>query len=359
MEIKNKKIIIISSIIVFIIAFIVIFISIYNKDSNKNSPSKLSNTETKTTKTNSQKEIKSVTSLNNFIYWSEKVNISQLIEKTPDNSQKAFLYSFIWDYKNVEKISKDSPLQNTSISISNHYPTDLSGNILKNTTLTIDGKTVWNLKANMNLDLYNNLVHRIKISKKWYLDFYKKIVTWNLTNNNFEVIPKLVPASSVLKTSLDKEITYSTTNFKFKISPNTFVDESWNYVNDNLEIYFFDIDSSYWDINALNLDTFSQNDYKYYGWQMVTHWMPLIKAYLWDKELQIKNPIIWLWKIQNTDKAVNIDLANVEKNVYLKIDELSKYNIPAFWHLDQNLWIWVSSEMKILDSLWNYEFKLF
>jgi len=92
---------------------------------------------------------------------------------------------------------------------------------------------------------------------------------------------------------------------------------------------------------------------------MVTFGMPLVIAY--DKnwnQLNITSEIIWNWKIQNLEKAPWIDLDNVPKNIWLSKKELDKYKIPNFWHLDLDSWVWIESKMKILDSKWNYEFKL-
>jgi hypothetical protein len=88
---------------------------------------------------------------------------------------------------------------------------------------------------------------------------------------------------------------------------------------------------------------------------MITYWMPLIKAYKWDKELVINKEIVWKYKIDN-DWTMNFK--DVPKWVYLGVEELKKYNIPPFWRLDQKTWIWYPSKAKILDEEWNVEFLL-
>jgi hypothetical protein len=89
---------------------------------------------------------------------------------------------------------------------------------------------------------------------------------------------------------------------------------------------------------------------------MITFGMPLIKAYLWDEELEINKEITWKWKILNIDS--NMNLKDVPKWKYLTRNELAKYNIPPFWRLNQKIWVWYESKMKILDEKWNYEFKI-
>jgi len=323
------------------------------------------------------KDIKKISflELNNSLYsnwwWNnikEKIKILTFSWVTKENKLKAtFLESFIWDYKQSLQNRKELCKNNYEslfckkiiLALTSYRPTDTKWNILENVVISVDWRRRGKLNWKNNLHLENKFIHRIKISKEWYLSFYKKIFIDSAFDIQESLNPKLLKAdfSKIIKSDRKNEI--KTKNFNFSIISNSFKSKNWKIYSWDIKLYVFDITSEDWDLNILNLDTFDNN--KSYVWNsMVTFWMPLIKAYdsNWNELEQIKD-LLWKWTIQNIWKAPWIDLKNVPKNIWLTKNSLDKYKIPPFWHLDEKAWVWVESKMKILDSKGNYEFKLF
>ncbi len=314
----------------------------------------------------------SLVELNNSMYWKNWWdNIKQKIEtlnstwaSIVDKTKAVYLKSFVWDYENAlkerwELCKTDKNLcKKVDINLTSYRPTDTEWNIIDNADIYINWEKVWNLKAKNTLNVYNNFIHRVKVSKKWYLDHYTKFWVSENWLDSESLNPKLLKANSMETVFSGTWIVKNTWNYTYTIEANSFTTLDWKSVVWNVDIYFFDIDWTEWNLNVFNLDAFDNETLSYMGWSMVTHGMPLIKAYKWDTELKIIKPISWKWLIINQEKMPWMDLNNVPKWVYLWKNELAKYNIPAFWWLDQQNWVWISSEMKILDNLWNYEFQL-
>lgn len=310
--------------------------------------------------------------LSNSLYWKNWWdNLKQKIDSLTtswssieDNKKAVYLKSFVWDYKNAliernDLCKKDnSACKKVNLDLTSYRPSDTDWMILDKTDIYIDWEKIWSLKAKNSLTVYDNFMHRVKVSKKWYLDFFAKFGIWETWLDSESLNPKMLKADEMETVFSGTWITKSTSNYTYTIEANSFTTKDWKSVVWNIELYFFDIDWTEWNLNVLNLDAFNSETLSYMWGSMVTHWMPLIKAYKWDTELKIVKPIIWKWKILNLEKMPWLDLASVPKWVYLWIDELAKYNIPAFWSLNQDNWVWMSSEMKILDNEWNYEFQL-
>jgi len=322
------------------------------------------------------KDIKKIsfTELNNSLYsrwgWDnlvEKIKVLSWTWETLENKLKStFLESFIWDYKNAlenrkklcKNINSDFCKKN-KLKLISYRPVDFKWNILDNLKIIIDWRDFWKLKWKNNFVLENKFIHRIKLSKEWYLDFYKKVFIDSNWDLNESINPKLLKSDLEKGINNNEKIKIKSDNFIFNINKNSFITENWNEYKWKVKVYIFDITEEDWDLNILNLDVF--DDKWTYLWNsMVTFWMPLIKAYdeEWN-ELKIWKEVLWKWKIQNQEKSPNMDLVNVPKNKWLSKNDLDKYNIPPFWYLDQNNGVWVNSKMKILDNEWNYEFKLF
>lgn len=276
----------------------------------------------------------------------------------------SFLLSFLWDYKKSLNYRNSLCEQNTQENkeFCTKLNIKLNSNIFDTKWNKIDWvkiKIDWNNDFNENNNnLYNNFVHRIKFSKKWYLDSYEKIILWNWSDLKIELNPKLLKTNYIINIDSDKEISYKTKKFDYKIESNSFVNQDWTPISGKIDVYFFDIWASDWDLNVLNLDAFDENWTLLWN-SMTSLWMPLVKAYSWENELKLSKEITWTWIIQNLERAPWIDLKNVPKNIWLNKIELDKYNIPPFWNLDQTNWVWKTSSMKILDEKWNYEFKLY
>ncbi len=379
-------------IILILFLFSILFVSCW-KTIEKNTKKEVLNNNTETnTITNSwvvekkkdnfklQKFNKDITKisfidLNNSLYsnwgWDnlkKKIELLSASWETIDNKMKAtFLQSFIWDYKNALtkrhnlcQNNQDSQFcKKVNLDLISYRPVDKDWNIIENVKISVDWKQVWNLKWKNNLEVENKFIHRIRISKQWYLDFYKKIFVDANGVQKESLNPKLLKASLMKNIDSTKNNQLKTNNFNYDIKSNSFTTKDWKKYSWEVKLYAFDIWENNWDLNVLNLDTFDQSGS--YVWDsMVTFGMPLIIAYdnSWNR-LKISQAILWKWKIQNLDKAPWIDLDNVPKNTWLSKKELDKYKIPPFWHLNLDSWVWFSDEMKILDTDGNYEFKLY
>jgi hypothetical protein len=296
--------------------------------------------------------------------WSTEINkkIDYFISKNK-LWEASFLSSFLWDYKNSlnqrNSLCKNETNENKEFCEKLDMKLQLSISDKKWNKMTwVKISIDWNIEFNQNKDLYNNFVHRLRFSKKGYLDSYEKVVLWNGSDFIIETNPKLLKTNYTINADLNKELSYKTKNFDYKIDANSFVNLDWSPVSWNIDIYFFDIWVADWDLSVLNLDAFDENWTLLWS-SMTTLWMPLVKAYSGENELKLSKEITWKWIIQNLERAPWIDFKNVPKNIWLTKTDLDKYNIPPFWNLDQTNWIWKTSSMKILDEKWNYEFKLY
>jgi hypothetical protein len=284
-----------------------------------------------------------------------------------ENKQKAtFLESFVWDYENAlkdrEEYCKDAPENDSyclkfKLTLNSYYPKDSEWNYLQWTRMYVDWRDIWAWAWNKEIEVENQFIHRIAIEKEWYLDYFWKYPISSVGNLQESFNPKLVKANSWTIIKSSEETTLYTNNFDFIIKPNTFVDANWKVYNWDIKIYLFDLWSENNNENVFNLDVFTSDNLSFVWTSMVTFWMPYLTIYdtKWNR-LYIWSEIIWRWQIQNTEKAPNIDLKNVPKNVYLWKAELEEYWIPPFWNLDLKNWVWKESKMKILDNGWNYEF---
>jgi len=315
-----------------------------------------------------------VMEMQNSLYWNNWwVNLKDKIDRlynswttVDDKIKLVYLQSFVWNYTEAVKYRKDLCKKNKEFCTKNTFnipsknPVDTKWNKIDNVSLFINWEYKWILNANNSVEWFNNFVYRLKMSKKWYADFYDKHNIWWNTPRIIDTIqPKFLAADSFDSIESSSEFKKETENFTFQISPDSFVFKNWKKVTWKIDVYFFDITSADWDLSVLNLDAFDSDTLSFEWWAMITFWMPLVKAYKWDEELRIVKPIVWQWKLQGIDKkAPWIDLVNVPKWEFLWKTELLKYNIPPFWNLNQDTWVWYSSKMKILDWSWSIEFEL-
>jgi len=356
---KQKIIISISIALLILIGWISAFLSFNNKEEEK---SKKQIPTEKIEKIKEEdfelkentKDIKDmdIDELNNNLYeknggnnLNDKIKkLTSTGSKQEDIEKSAYLNSFIGNYENALK-QRDEICNNSSthsncekidLKITSYVPSDMEGNIISNTELFIDWEKIWELKGNNEFSLYNNFVHRVRVHKKWYLDFYKKIALSSYGSFKESINPKLLKADSLEIINASEELSKETENFSFKIEGNSFSYADWTEVSGEIELYFFDIDGSEGNLNVFNLDAFDEEDFSYAGGSMITHGMPLVKAYSGDKELAITKPILGKWIIIHQEKAIGMDLKNVPKNVWLTKKEADKYKIPPFWRLDMN-----------------------
>jgi hypothetical protein len=361
---KQKLKLVYGSIIIIVIIWVVIFFSLNKwwKTNNYEDKKILENTNV----SNYLDDI-SINKLVGSLYtesWASQINkkIDYLVSKN-DLWKASFLSSFLWNYKDSlnyrNTLCKNWANENkdfckkltTKLKL---LISDTKWNKMTWVKISID----WNIDFNQNKDLYNNFVHRLRFSKKGYLDSYEKVVLWNWSDSIIETSPKLLKTNYTINTGSNKEVLYKTKNFDYKIEANSFVNLDWTPISGNIDVYFFDIWAFDWDLSVLNLDAFDENWTLLWD-SMTTLWMPLVKAYSGENELKLAKEITWTWIIQNLERAPGIDLLNVPKNTWLSKSDLDKYNIPPFWNLDQTNWVWKTSSMKILDEKWNYEFKLY
>ncbi len=228
----------------------------------------------------------------------------------------------------------------------------------ENTTLS--GVTIslgWKSLTGTSFKLGGNFVHRIRFSKKGFLDTYQIAVTRD-TDMKLDGAMKTAKADATINIPSGQALNQKTEHFEFSIASDSFQRKWGGEIVGNIDIYFFDINASDGNLDVLNLDAFD-DDLSYVGSSMSTLWMPLVKAYLGDEELDIWKWITGKGKIQHLERAPRIDLVNVPKNIHLNMTELAKYNIPPFWNMDKENGIWRSSTMKILDTDGNYEFILY
>lgn len=280
-----------------------------------------------------------------------------------ENRVKAsLLQSFVWE--NVQAVQsrdvlcKEKPdfCTKQSLTITTYRPVDTQGNIIDDVSLSINGKDEWLLNARNQYDGYTDFVQRIKLSKKGFLDFYGKYIISQSPLGNESLKPVLLAADKKEVIDAGTGWTFATKNFLFEIPAQAFSYADGTAVSWDIELYFFDIGSQDGDINALNLDSFDSETLSYRGWSMITHGMPLIKAYKGDRELVIAKPITGKWTIQDLTKAVGIDLQSAPKNMALSLADCEKYGIPPFWTLNEETGVWYSSSLTLLDSQWNYSF---
>lgn len=298
----------------------------------------------------------------------DKIEFLSWTWETLETRQKAsFLESFVWDYKNAlknrEKLCLEEPessyCDKINLTLTSFLPEDSNWAILDSVNIHVDWRDFWELSWINKLNLENKFVHRVKVSKEWYLDFFKKISIDSNGGIKESLSPILIPADEeeLINSSSTSEV--SSENFEYKITEDSFVDKNWEDYNWEVKLYMFDLWSDDKDSNVFNLDAFWET-WTYAWYSMITYWMPLIIAYdtEWNR-LAFNKEMTWKWQIQWISDIPWIDLVNVPKNVYLWRDELNKYWIPPWWNIDLENGVWHEAEMKILDEEWNYEFKYY
>lgn len=296
-----------------------------------------------------------------------KINKLKDSEKLEDKVWATFLESFVWKYdeaiedrKNLCETIEDEKeykkyCEKELLTINSFRPVDQDWNIIPNTIISINWQEEARMWAITKFELYNNFTNRLKVSAVWYTDFYEKIVSTSEWFDKVQVSPKLIKSDKSIVLNDDSEKEIETTNFKFYLKKDDFVNQNWSKVTWDIEVHLFDLWENDWDFNNINLDNFDSETWTYMWQSMVTFWMPLIKAYNNWIELEIKE-VKWIWKIQNWWKNPWLDLENVPKNKYLSHEELEQYKVPYFRILNRKSWVWYTTDLKILDTDWNYEF---
>ena len=325
---------------------------------------------------NEKKEDISLAQFQNSIYSSSwRLNLKGKIaslEKTnsiENENKNIFLKSFIWDYaeaKILQNILCDTDIKNLNCkSIEADFTISSIVDWESNNIINLDNVGVKinseKLKYNpsFSLKLSYNFVHRISIFKKWYTSYYEKITIKDFPiDREFKLSPELNKYDLYEKIDSSKEYSYDTENFNFVISPDSFTFKDWTKLNWEVEIYLFDIPLKKMDL--FTLDMFSKEDFSYLWNRLMNSSTALIRAYKDNKELRIVKPIKVSSNLNKISRKMHlIDLEVIPKNTTLSQDLIKKYYLPFIWNLDNDSWIWVSTDLKLLNSDWDIEFLLY
>lgn len=315
-----------------------------------------------------QSESVDVIDISNYLSSGQK-NIKDLIASlswsdTESVEKRAYLKSFMGDYSwalaDREDLCKTDNTQckKESITIEFSQIADQSGSIVSAPNVYLNSTKLDTQSAVLQAEVYDNMIHRVRVEKEWYLDAFAKI-------NGVEWVPlevKLNPimAKATLSVQMDNQVggTYTAgsgeTSITYTFSPNTFVDENGAVIKWFVNVYLFSLNGSSQSLSVFNLDTFSP-DANYEGGSMITDGMPFVTGYQNWKELIISKDIVWVWTM-NLDQPFFMDFENVPKNQWLANSELAKYGIAWFWRLDKKSGIWIESQLQILDEEWTYKF---
>lgn len=309
--------------------------------------------------------------LNNSLYqknWGDKLKekIDLLLKDVNiENKQKAsFLQSFVGDYENSLQNRENFCLEDNNLDyckkidfeLISYFPRSTTWEYLEWVKMYFDNRELWEFKWVKKVQLEDKFVHRIKLEKEWYLDFFEKIVIDGNIQDSISINPIMIPANKNEIIDPTKMNTIYSDNFTYVIEEDSFIDKSWNLYSKEVIVYLFDLWSNEQGENVFNLDVFTEDlDYNWYSFN--TYWMPMLIAYdkSWNR-LKFQKEVKWKWIIENLNNIFEIDIRWVPKNTYLWKEELDNYNIPPFWYLNLNSGIWNEWKMSILDENWNYEF---
>lgn len=205
-------------------------------------------------------------------------------------------------------------------------------------------------------DLNYEMNHLLRVTKKWYVWFYKTFYSWKITpENKFRIEPKVQKYTYSQNIKSSEQFWYKTKNYEFIIEPDTFVYKTWEAVLWNIDLYLFDISGKYLSITTLNKydkDTLS------YLWRWIENTsLALVRAYKWNKELKINKPIRVLSNLNNVNSENEYtDFIPLNKN--LTQEEKVENNLPFIWNLDESAWIWFTTDLKVLNKELDIEFTL-
>lgn len=307
----------------------------------------------------------------------EKIKaLSEIYEETKDIkalNQLIYLNSFYWNYtenkKQIKQLCKEDSTQATCIKdnfeVIISRPLDEDDFLLDDLEFSFNWGEKTEQRWIMKFEGNSNTHYRFKVSKKWYTDFFSQYSSikdeWSLPEKrNISINPKLIKAEKRKRNFVNKPLKMETSNFTYEVPGDAFTKQDWTKISWPIDLFFFNItpeEQENWSANSvLNQTVFDRNGNLVWN-GMITHGMPLIKAYKWNEELKISKPIIWEWKIMVKDKALGMNLKDVPKNEWLNKEELDEYKIPPFWNLSKD-WVWYESELMILNSNGDYKFKL-
>ncbi len=359
-------------IILISLIFIMLLSSCFTKEDNsiENTAKQSENIENKELNNMSVDEVQnSINSKTWKLDLKEKIDYLEKTNSIEDKHKNVFFKSFIWEYKDALKLQKEVCVNNKNdenckqqiidfsiLSISDSDSNAITD--LKDLSIKLNWEKI-KFANSFTWKLVYNFNHRLSINKKWYISYYKKIVAKNnYLDNNYDLNVVLEKYSLYKRINSSKRDTYKTKNFEFIISEKSFAYKNWNKVTWDIDVYFFDIEPK--DISLFNLDMFSKNDYSNLWNHLVNKSTALIKAYKGNEELKIIKPIKVLSNLNNISRKIYLtNLNEIPKNTVLTQDLKKQFRVPFIWNLNSDSWVWISTELKILNSNWDIEFLLY
>lgn len=293
--------------------------------------------------------------------WNNIQNYINSLTGSDINSKmnRSYLQSFMGDYQNANRTRDELCSYNpatcpqSDIELKINTPLDAkTGEAIGKTNIYVNARKI---DTSTKPKFYNNMVHRIRVEKEWYLDTYGLLNAIPGGYNKLDADPKMKKAELHTSTPASQSTKQKVTNFEYSVPANAFTDMAGNPVTGNVDIYYFSLDQ--WDqgLSVFQLSTFYA-DGTLAGHSMFTFGMPIVTAYQNGLPLKIRSPIEWSGAILGV--TPEMDLQNVPKNVWLWAKELLKYKIPPFWSLNREAGIWTESKMMILDTKGTYRFQI-
>ncbi len=221
--------------------------------------------------------------------------------------------------------------------------------------LSLDQKEI-EFKHMFSSELNYQMDHILKVTKKWYIWFYKTFYSWIISpENKFRLKPKLEKYTFSKNIKSSEWFSHKTENYEFILEPDTFVYKSWKKVLWDIDLYLFDIKNK--DLSIFSLKKFDRETLSYLWRWVKNDSFALVKAYKWNEELKINKPVKVLSNLNNI--KFNGNYSNlIPKNKILTVEEKEKYNLPFIWNLDFDSWIWLTSDLKVLNKKLDIEFTL-
>jgi hypothetical protein len=296
-------------------------------------------------------------------------NIRELIESLTGSdattvAKKAYLKSYMGDYSGAfterDTLCKTDTTQCAKYGITLNIAStrDQSGTIISAPNIYLDGKSLSVESSIVQPKTYDDMVHRVRVEKEWYLDAYQKLDGAEAGIKNFEVNPVMAKADLVVEMDNQLGGTYSvqsltSSGFTYIISPDTFVTSDGKLVKGKVDVYLFWLEKADNSLSSFQLDVFSENGTSLWS-RMITDGMPFVTAYQDGKELTIWKSIVGTGTVDSL--RIRAWLKSVPKNQWLTPNELQQHGLPGFWRLDRSSGIWVESKMQILNETGTYMF---
>lgn len=313
--------------------------------------------------------------------WSELLTQKEQESRTNIETLRevAFIRSLLGDLQQAEKDldiycknnnSITSVCQKTRIDFEILNPVDEKGNQIAGVQFEVLGKdgSVSQDKAT-SVDLYKNTVFRTRVAKKGFTDFIQteRFVTWPneaVPSKKISQSPLMIAAQATRQIWPGDTFSVTTKHYTFSGNYSSFIARDGGEISGPIDVYFFDLGRDipeFANSSLLALDVFDSREVME-GFGMSTFGMPLVKAYAWDRELDIdpEHPIRVVWKIQDHDDYLlmiwktNQEAADIYKKIpawtKVTLENSEQLGMPPFWRLDKETGFWWDDTYTILDS---------